>query len=253
MPHLSRFILLFCALVLGVELAYGQQTIYEEPSLLFTKSLHGGVHIHPRGWGLNFYYGDIQSVDRTVYYGVEILGMKHVKERKELKSSRDANAYAYGKLNSMYIMRPSIGFKRKLTDKFRKNGVEVSWRNSFGPSLAFTKPVYLEIKQEGEFIAPITVERYDPDEHFINNINGRASVLEGFGEIKLWPGAHVRTGLFFEFSAYQRVLKGIEVGMVLDGYLDEIPLMAFENNNQIFHSFYINVFLGKKYNRSISE
>jgi hypothetical protein len=231
----------------------GQQTIYEEPSLLFTKSLHGGVHIHPRGWGLDFRYGDIQTVSRTVYYGIEILGMKHSKERKEFNSSRDANAYAYGKLNSMYILRPSIGFKRKLTDKFRKNGVEVSWHNSFGPSLALTKPVYLEILSDAEPPLSIEVERYDPERHFENNIIGRASVLEGFGELKFWPGVHIKSGLFFEFSPYQRQLKGIEVGMALDGYLEKIPLMAFENNNQIFHSFYINLFLGKKYNRSISE
>lgn len=248
-----RAFVLIIALFTGAVSMFGQQTIYEEPSLLFTKSLHGGIHIHPRGWGLDFRYGDIQTVSRTVYYGIEILGMKHSKEKKEFRSSRDANAYAYGKLNSMYIFRPSLGYKRVLTDKFRKNGVEVSWHNSFGPSLAVTKPVYLEVTIEGEPLSSFVVERYDPEKHFVNNIIGRASVLEGFGELKLWPGAHIKSGLFFEFSPYQRQLKGIEVGMALDAYIEEVPLMAFEHNNRFFHSFYINLFIGKKYNRSISE
>lgn len=252
--------LIHISVLAGVLICFGQgvlnaqQTIYEESTVVFQKSLHGGIHIHPKGWGAEFYYGDIRSVDRTIFFGGQILGMKHPKEEKQITQWEDANAYAYGKLNSFYIIRPTIGVKRRLTEKYRKSGVEVSLVTAVGPSLGLTKPVYLEINRSTDPppIIPST-ERYDPNEHGVNNILGRSSSLLGFDEIKLWPGAHVRAGLYFELSPYQKLLKGVETGMVVDAYLKPIPIMAIEKNNQVFHSFYINLFIGRKYTRNIGS
>lgn len=255
MFRLWRLLLLFIALTLyNVSSLNAQQTIYEEPTTLFTKSLHGGVHIHPRGWGLNFAYGDIQSIDKTRYYSLEILGMKHSKEVKQVNSfSEDASAYSYGKLNAFYIVRPAIKVKRKITNKYRKSGVEVSLTTGIGPSFGLTKPIYLEIGGPVIPQLPPSVERYNPEIHSVNNIRGKASALRGFDELKLWPGIHANTSLYFEMSPYQKQIKGVEAGVLVDAYLEKIPLMALEENNQFFFSFYINLFIGRKYNRSISE
>lgn len=232
-----------------------QQTIYDEATVIFTKSLQGGIHAHPRGWGLNFAYGDIKTVDKTVLYGIEILGMKHSKEVKQFNAFyEDAKGYAYGKLNAFYVVRPTISIKKVLTDKYRKGGVEVSLRSGIGPVLGFTKPIFLEIIRpidQNRFT--LRTEKYDPEVHGVNNIYGKASALQGFDQLKIWPGVHARSSLYFELSPYQSQLKGLEVGAGVDAYLEEIPLMAFEENNQLFFSFFINLFIGKKFNRSISE
>jgi len=233
--------------------ASAQQTVYDEPTLLFKKSLQGGVHLHPRGWGLKFGYGDIRTVDRTVYYDIEIVGMKHPKEERLPSFNENAKRYSYGKLNALYIVRPTLTYKRMITDKLRKGGIEVSWISGIGASLGFTRPVYLEIDIEPDPTLVLNTERYDPERHTANNIFGRASSLRGFDELKFWPGIHGKAGLFFEFSPYQRQLKGIETGVSVDAFFDEVPIMALEKNQQLFFNFYINLLIGEKFNREITE
>ncbi len=231
-----------------------QQTVYEGSTIIYERSLQGGVHLHPKGWGLNFSLGDIQTVDRTRYFGVEILGMKHSKELKLPAFNESAKGYSYGKLNAFYIIRPSYSVKRVLTDKFRKNGVEVSLLTGIGPSVGFTKPIYLEIDDNPQQDAVNLVsERYDPERHNSNNIYGKSSAYQGFSELKIRPGVFIKSSLYFEISPYKTQLKGLEVGGILDAYTEKIPLMAFEENNQFFFSFFINLFIGKKYNRNVSE
>ena len=235
---------------------HGQQTVYDEPTILFSNSLHGGIHAHPRGWGLNVHRGFIQTVDRTTYLSFEMLGMKHPKEIKSFSArSNDAKGYAYGKLNSFYMMRPSIGWKRMITDKLRKNGIELSVNTAIGPTFGITKPTYLEIARslEGSSIPTLVVERYDPDIHPQNIIFGRASFFNGFNELQLWPGIHGKLSLYVETSPYQRQLKGVETGVLLDAFLEEVPIMATEQNKQFFFSFFVNLFIGQRYNRSITE
>ncbi|NNK80611.1 MAG: hypothetical protein HKO93_03850, partial [Flavobacteriales bacterium] len=86
MERLLPFYLLIAIFCLPFKAVKAQQSIYEEPTVIFTKSLQGGVHVHPRGWGVNFAYGDIRTVDKTILYGVEILGMKHSKEVKQFNA-----------------------------------------------------------------------------------------------------------------------------------------------------------------------
>lgn len=231
-----------------------QQTVYDGPTILYEKSIHGGIHLHPKGWGLNFFSGDIQTVDKTRLIGIEILGMKHSKELKLTPFDESAKGFSYGKLNAFYIIRPSYGVKRVLTDKLRKGGLEVSLVTAIGPSLGFTKPIYLEIDTDPRReILNLSSERYDPDNHNTNNIHGKSSGFQGFSELRIRPGVYVKTSLFFEISPYKTQMKGVEVGAAVDAYSEKIPIMAFEENNQFFFSFFINLFIGSKYNRNDSE
>ena len=247
------FVLIFS--VLGLAKAWSQQTVYDEPTILYGKSLQGGVHMHPHGWGVNLHAGKTKTVDKTFMYGVEFVGMKHPKESKQPnRFYEDSRRYTYGKLNSFYILRPMIGTKTMLTDKLRKNGVEVSLHSSFGPSLCITKPIYLEIRGEGSFDSNfLVVEAYDPEKHNVLNIYGRASDFLGFDKLKLRPGLYAKMGLYFETSPEQKQIKGLETGISMDAFLREVPIMATEENKQFFFSFYVNLFLGKRYNRTINE
>jgi len=235
-----------------------QEKAYDESTILLKDALMGGIHIHPKGWGVNFAIGRQNTVDKMNLYGIEIVGMKHHKEIKRFNQFlEDSKGYAYGKLNSFYIVRPSIGRKKMITDKIRKNGVELGITTRFGPSLGLTKPIYLEIyrpdddfRTGGDFT---TAERYDPDEHNLLNIYGKASAFRGLGEMKLHPGLFADIGMIVEYSPYQRGLKAIEAGIMADYYFDRVPMMAFEENKSLFLNFYINVLFGKKYNRNIKE
>ena len=252
---LKRIILfLSFSVLIGLPLD-AQQTIYDEPTILYGKSLQGGIHMHPHGWGLNIHGGKSLTVDKTFLYGIEVVGMKHPKEVKQPnRFFEDSRRFTYGKLNSFYIFRPMLGTKRMLTDKLRKNGVEVSLHASVGPSLGVTKPIYLEIRKEVDLNRQIlSVEPYDPAIHNLTNIYGRASDFLGFDKLKLYPGLYTKLGMYFENSPSQKGIMGLETGVSIDAYLRQVPIMALEENKQFFFSFYINVFIGKRFNRTLDE
>lgn len=245
-------LLLLGWLVCVLATARAQQTIYDETRVLYRKELYGGGMIHGDGWGLNFFHGKHRTAKDRRLLGLEITGMKHPKEIKSFNPFyEDSRGYFYGKQNTMLILRPTYGRKRQIADKIRRSGVEVNYVWGIGPSLAFVKPVYLQIGKPDNFPYDIIVtERYDPTVHDIQNIYGRASWFNGFGEMRIYPGGFGRFGFNFEHSGQASGIKAIEVGVSMDAYPVVIPIMAeLEGvvNKQFFFQFYLSVMFGKKY------
>ncbi|HRH37494.1 MAG TPA: hypothetical protein PK760_04070, partial [Flavobacteriales bacterium] len=206
--------------------------------------------IHGDGWGVNFNYAKHRTAADRVLYGVELVGMKHPKEVKSFNPYyQDSRGYFYGKLNALLILRPTIGKKHQITDKIRRSGVELNYVWGIGPSLGFAKPVYLQITSDPRDAA-VTIERYDPARHNVQNIYGRASYFMGLGELSFYPGAFARFGLDFEYSGQTTGIKGLEVGMTIDAFGKQIPIMApleGVQNKQFFFEFYLAMQFGKKY------
>ena len=229
-----------------------QQGIYDESRVPFRREIYGGVVIHGDGWGINFHYAKHRNAIDRILYSMEIVGMKHPKEVKSFNPYyEDSRGYFYGKSNALLIVRPTFGKKHQITDKIRRTGVELNYVWGVGPSLGLAKPVYLEIGKPDvipyEFFV---IERYDPAVHNVQNIYGRASWFNGFGEMKLYPGAFARAGLNFEYSSQTTGIKSIEVGMSMDVYPKPVPIMAeLEGvvNKQFYFEFYLSVMFGKKY------
>ena len=247
-----RSLLSIALLLLSVVPLWAQQTIYDETRVLYRKELLGGVVIHGDGWGFNFYHGKHKTAKDRRMLGVEIVSMKHPKEIKSFNPFyEDSRGYFYGKQNSMLILRPSFGGKHQIADKIRRSGVEVNYVWSIGPSLALVKPVYLQIGKPDNFpYDAIVTERYDPAVHDIQNIFGRASWFNGFGEMRLYPGGFGRFGFNFEHSGEASGIKAIEVGASIDAYPVVVPIMAeLEDvtNKQFFFELYLTVQFGKKY------
>lgn len=247
-----RSLLSIALLLLSVVPLWAQQTIYDETRVLYRKELLGGVVIHGDGWGFNFYHGKHRTAKDRRMLGVEIVNMKHPKEIKSFNPFyEDSRGYFYGKQNSMLILRPSYGGKHQIADKIRRSGVEVNYVWSVGPSLALVKPVYLQIGKPDNFpYDAIVTERYDPAVHDIQNIFGRASWFNGFGEMRLYPGGFGRFGFNFEHSGEASGIKAIEVGASIDAYPVVVPIMAeLEDvtNKQFFFELYLTVQFGKKY------
>lgn len=247
-----RLLLSISLLLLALAPCRAQQTIYDETRVLYRKELLGGIMIHGDGWGLNFYHGKHTTAKDRRMLGVEIASMKHPKEIKSFNPFyEDSRGYFYGKANTMLILRPTFGGKHQIADKIRRSGVEVNYVWGIGPSLAFVKPVYLQIGKPDNFPYDIIVtERYDPAVHDIQNIYGRASWFNGFGEMRIYPGGFGRFGFNFEHSGQASGIKSIEVGASMDAYPVVIPIMAeLEDvvNKQFFFQFYLAVQFGKKY------
>lgn len=240
---------------------WSQTAFPDQPTILYSNQYYGGLCLNSQGWGGFFTYGKYQNVSKISLFHADVQFVKHEKEVKRYSADPNARGYFYGKLNSFFVVHAGVGQKKILTEKLRRNGVQLSSNWLVGGSLGFTKPVYLEIFYTPTSINDnyvIKVEQYDPERHFIDNIYGRASGLRGLGQLKFHPGAFVKYGFLVEYSNYRDGLKGLELGVQLDVFASKIPIMAEKileeqqdraRNHQIFPSLYLNFFFGRKYNK----
>jgi len=232
---------------------WAQEALYDEPMIVYKKQIMGGLHLHTAGWGGTLSLLKNKTAFKARVLQLDILGMKSHKEVKSYNPYyEDARSYFYGKANSLYVLRPGWGQRKVLYDKLRKNGVELSYIWSVGPSIGIVKPVYLEIGQPSLPYEYVTVERYDVNKHYQENIYGRASAFNGIGEISFYPGLFGKFGLIFEYSPKKVGVKGLETGLAVDVYGKRIPIMALEGseNRWYYVNFYLNILFGQKYNKN---
>lgn len=243
---------LACGICVAASAQVEQQSVYDDPArTLYSHEMSGGPMLHAHGWGVTFQYGKYATARDRNMLGIDIVTMKHPKEIKSFNPNyQDARGYFYGKLNSMIVVRPTYGRKHRITEKVRKSGVEVSYVWGIGPSLGLLKPVYLQIGEPSFPYQYIVTQRYDPAEHFADNIFGRASWFKGLGETRLYPGGFGRLAFNFEYASTNTGIKGLEAGVTLDAYAEKVPQMAVfdqdDYNNQFFLGFYLTMHFGAK-------
>jgi hypothetical protein len=223
------------------------QGAYEGPSLIYTNQVSGGAQLSTTGWGVQFNSGKYDGFYKIKTKGFEFVKIKHPKEFKLPNNGRDnSRRFAYGKLNSFQSLRLLRGAKQIVSDKIRHGAVAIGYKWGVGPNVGFVKPIYVEVsKLTGTSVA---VERYDPEIHDFNVINGRANFLRGLDEMKLAFGAVAKIAATFEYSGDNEGVQQLEVGVVLDAFLNKVPIMIEEANNQrFFPSIFICYSVGKKY------
>jgi hypothetical protein len=240
--------LLFVAL-LQIERGYAQGTIFtdDEIHITYEREVYGGITFHTQGWGLNFVKNYFKTVNKRSFYEIQFTFIHNPKQKKIYNPYySDAKGYYYGKLNTFFVFRGLYGQRKVIGQKIRSKGVELGYVWGIGPSLGFLKPIYLEVIDFDQ--NALEVVRYDPDIHDLGNIYGRASGTNGFNEIMFRPGAFLKLGMYVEYSKKQIGISGIEAGVMLDAYFQEIEIMANIKNQQFFPMFYINIFVGTKFN-----
>ncbi len=205
--------------------------------------------MHTNGFVGTFRYGKYLTGFSKRIYEVEIGNIKHPKEIKSINPfENDVRGYVFGKLNYFYFLRPSIGHHKVFIPKQSIRGVSVTYVLHGGFSFGFAKPVYLNIQEDeaGTNNTIIVSRRYDPDKHDQGDIYGRASFLNGMDELRLYPGIFGKFGFHFDYGQRREALRSIEVGIKTDIYLEEIPLMAFTDNQPYFVNFYLEFFFGER-------
>ena len=237
------------ALLLSVEL-FSQETIFEETTTVFKTEQSFGLGTHTNGFQAAYRHGKYLDGFSKRIYEIEIANIKDPREIKSIYPfEEDVRGYIFGKLNSFFIIRPSIGNQRVLFPKQSIKGVSITSLFQFGPSIGFAKPVYLNIIQEESITSRIvSKERYDPDKHSTNNIYSRASFFNGFEEVKVFPGLFAKLGLHFDYGDERELIKSAEVGVTIDAYYAKVPILAFNEDRQFYPNLYIAIFIG---NRSV--
>lgn len=222
--------------------------------IILRKEKGGGLVLHTLGWGGQYRQGVAQTAFRKRLLEFDLVSMKSPKEIKTVNPYfSNARSYVFGKMNSVLIARAGYSIHRQLNRKPKDGGIEVRYFVGAGASLAMAKPIYLSVIRFTSSIYEykITTERYDPEEHRIENIYGRESFFKGIEKTSLHPGAYGRFGFNFDYSTEHEKTKSLELGAIIDVYpFYPVEIMAFNPKDHYFLNFYLSFNLGQRYNRA---
>ena len=224
----------------------------DETGILYSKVSHSGFMLHSSGLGINYRKGKHLTGYSYLLKDFALLTMRHPKEVKTINPYSDNNGgFIYGKLNSLIIARTGIGKQKTINARGDRGGVEFSYGFYGGASWGIAKPVYLTIYNFDDFKGVTeSVERYNPDIHFPDNISGRASFFKGISKSRIYPGLYGSFLFNFEFGREQERLRMVETGISVDAFAKPIPIMAFNKNSNFFLTFFIRILVGKQWNQS---
>lgn len=208
-----------------------------------------------RGFAPGMEFGRLRTYYKTTYYHISLGEMKHPKEQRQSADpsvSRSFRPYVFGKQNNLFVLRGGWGVKRYYSEKARQKGVAMGASYAFGPSLGLLKPYYLALRQVGNNPGEsrVTHEKYSEENAsvFLDNtrILGASPFTRGFSEISFLPGANASVALHMDWGAFDEFVKALEIGLMVDFFAKDAPILVSEENSPLFFNFFINLQLGKR-------
>jgi len=229
---------------------FGQQAdkINVKPLLRYEKSF--GVNFNSDGWGIGYRMGKAISYKnkKTWDFNFSFIGDSKQERQLWISSQSSAKSFFYGKLMHLYGLQIMRGRQKVIAEKPYWGGVEVRWFYYGGLNLGIGKPIYLYVFDQ-TINNTITLERYDPDKHMIEDIFGRGPYTKGLSEISLYPGLSFKVGINVEFGPYQEKTKAFEAGVILDTYALPIQIMGLNEPEYVKLRLFLAFRFGGRYNR----
>jgi hypothetical protein len=217
----------------------------EEGVLFYTKQSSFGLQLRTNGYG-GFYELARRKTDRiSNMYAVEFTEIKHRKEDKQNSlEGFFSNSYIYGKVNNFYQLKFGYGQQYIFGQKGNKNGVAVIGVVQGGLSVGLLRPYYLQV-DDNRTVRTIKYE--DDSTLFVSGaIRGSGGLGKGWSEIKPKPGAFVKTAMRFDFSRFNESVQALEVGLSVDAYASEIPIMLYNDPKRLFFQGHIAFLFGRR-------
>jgi hypothetical protein len=184
---------------------------------------------------------------KTNIYRIDITEIKHPKEQKSSTGGIFfSNPFIYGKINSFYQVMLGFGQQYILGQKGNKNGVAVSAIYNGGLAIGLLRPYYLDVDDPVSGNRTIKYSLADSALFLSNNIIGGGGFSKGWGEMKIKPGAFVKTALRVDYGRFNEVVSGLEIGLSGEFYASKIPLMVAQKDKQFFIQGYIAVLFGRR-------
>jgi hypothetical protein len=225
----------------------------QDVNVLFRNEATGGIFMHSRGFGANYRRLWHVTGTRKRLIEFELLNMRHPKEEK---TKRDhAKSFFYGKMNTLTFFRASYGYQQTLYRRAERKSIEVRMIYNIGPTLCFSKPVFLEVQYPDTISSSsgdqttMKIEAYDPAKHNQDNILGRAPLFYGLDKTRIYPGAHAKLGFSFEYGEMRNSIKSIETGVCVDYFPQAIVTMApkMVKPENFFVTLYAGFVFGKRW------
>lgn len=221
----------------------------EEGVLIYQKQSIFGIQGRTNGYGGFYELGRMKSNRKTNIYRLDITEIKHQKEEKSANPGIGflSNPYIYGKINHFYQATLGFGQQHILGQKGNKNGVSVSAVFNGGLALGLLRPYYVQVEnpQGGQDLV-IKYSEANSSLFLGNSIVGAGGFGKGWNEIKIKPGAFVKTAMRFDYGRFNEVVSGIELGLSIDFYGSKIPIMVDQKQRQMFFQGYISMLFGRR-------
>ena len=256
----SLFLFVVCVLSYSVSgqvndgISTGKDLVYGEDGVDILYSHTSGVNfiLHSQGAGIGACYGVFLNSKVSRSINADFVFFRHEKEERSSNPVyQDGLPYVFGKIHSFLVLRLSVESRKALTPKLRKGAVRIEKVFRYGVGLGFEKPVYLEIGYPEIPYDYLATERYNPEEHFYNDIYGRSPWVNGLDEMKVVPGANLNYGLSFEYGNIRGRTRYVELGTALDIFVRPVEIMAvqFVDSKLAFLSFYVKIGLGANWTK----
>ena len=214
-----------------------------------TKAAQAFISFRSNGTGMGFQREKIISPHLNKGWRFEGGYSRQSKERKIHSSYGDAQkGFVYGKLNHVWHLRADYGFTRIINTKPYWGGISTAYYLYGGFVTGFTWPVYLKtwyMDENNQF--QIVSEAYDPQRHSLANIYDGDAILKGFSEMKIHPGLHLQSGLYFDFGNKDKYIMALSFGLSGELYMIPIEYMAGQKPDYYLLNIYLNLHIGKRF------
>ncbi len=244
---LQKTITLLVIIIFFCIKSYAQNAPITEAQMLYMNDYQFGINANTHGLGgLSFRYGWHKTGLKNKIIETELAIIQNPKEVKR-DGYNNASQYKFGKLNNIFFLRTGYGNITNITEKSYKNALGLNFIYAGGLNLAFLKPYYLDIIQLDKFRnANIVRSKFVIDSTNEFNIYGSSSFAQGIGETSIKLGAYGRLALAVEWGQYPDEYKNIELGLVVDGFGEGIPILYGYNANNFFVGLYLGFNWGWK-------
>ncbi len=210
-----------------------------------------------RGFLIGMEFGRLRTYYKTSYFHLSVGELRHPKEQRQSADpllSRSFRAFIFGKQHNALMVRGAWGTKRYFSEKAKQRGVAVGMSYAIGPTLGLMKPYYLAIcypnpTRPGD--CQILYEKYsDENANLFLDENGRikgaAPFVKGLGEVSPRPGVNASAALHLDWGAFDEFVRALEIGIMLDAFPTELPILVSSANQRLFVNFFVSLQFGKR-------
>ena len=240
-----------------------------KPPKAINREFSAGGQLNSDGWSVILERSAVRTEETrekaNMFYdlrnlSVEFTEHKHPKQVKSSTSS-DPNGtskvkpYVFGKINNFYALKLGLSKSKMIAGKPEPATVSIHWKYGGGISVGLLKPYYVVAfaPRSPGASGGLTEQTIKYDENtapfFLNerNIIGGTFFTEGLSEIEVIPGAHVKTGLSFDFAMNKKSVLALETGVAAEVYTRPIALMAAQKAVPYFVNLYVGLSFGRRY------
>ena len=219
----------------------------EEGEIVYNKQNVFSLKLATDGYGIGYEFGKFKTNRKSILFNFELSEKKHPKEKREGffdPGQLRVNYLAFGKKNTFYQARFGAAMQQVIGGKGNKNGVSVSAIYGGGLTLGLVKPYIIDavINDQGD----VKSSRY-PEIIDSGYIEVKAKgIAGGWNELKVRPGAYLKTAMRFDYGRLNETITAIEVGLGAEYYSSKIPQMLYSTDKQFFFNAYLAILLGRR-------